>query len=144
MDTSPLVKEVAIDAPVSRVWQAITDKNQMKEWYFDLAEFKPEVGFEFSFEGGKEGGICYVHLCKITEVVPEKKLTYSWKYRGYEGMSYVTFELFDENGKTKLVLTHEGLHTFPESNPDLARHNFEEGWTSIIQKSLKEYLENKK
>ena len=26
----------------------------MKQWYFDLAEFKPEVGFKFQFMGGTE------------------------------------------------------------------------------------------
>jgi uncharacterized protein YndB with AHSA1/START domain len=141
MSTTPLIKEVVINAPVSKVWDAITKKEQMKQWYFDLAEFRPETGFEFSFEGGKDPNCMYLHLCKVTESIPNKKLAYTWKYDGYEGDSLVTFELFDENGKTRVVLTHTGLETFPESNPDLARHNFDEGWTWIIQKSLKEYLE---
>ncbi len=141
MDTTPLIKEVVINAPVSKVWDAITKKEQMKEWYFDLAEFRAEPGFEFRFEGGKDPNSMYLHICVITESIPNKKLAYSWKYDGYEGDSLVTFELFDENGKTRVVLTHTGLETFPESNPDLARHNFDEGWTYIIQKSLKEYLE---
>lgn len=142
METTPLIKEVTIDAPSSKVWSAITNKDEMKKWYFEIAEFRPEPGFEFSFIGGDDTK-SYLHLCKVTEVIPGKKLTYSWKYDGYEGMSYVTFELFGEGDKTRLVLTHEGLHTFPESNPDLARHNFAEGWNHIIGISLKEYLEKK-
>lgn len=142
MDTSPLVKEITIHAPASKVWRAITNKDEMKQWYFELAEFRPEVGFEFSFVGGDEKK-SYLHLCKVTDVIAGKKITYSWKYEGYEGMSYVTFELFDEGDKTRLVLTHEDLHTFPESNPDLARHNFDRGWTGITA-ALKDYLENEK
>lgn len=141
MSTTPLIKEVVINAPVSKVWDAITKKEQMKEWYFDLAEFHAEPGFEFSFEAGNPNCL-YLHLCKVTESIPNKKLAYTWKYSGYEGDSLVTFELFDEGGKTRVVFTHSGLETFPESNPDLARHNFDEGWTWNIQKSLKEYLEN--
>ena len=41
-----------LDAHISDVWTAITDKTWMKQWYFDLQEFKPEVGFTFEFVGG--------------------------------------------------------------------------------------------
>jgi|SRR4030095_184402 uncharacterized protein YndB with AHSA1/START domain len=141
MKTEPLVKEITINAPASKVWKAITDKDEMKQWYFDLAEFKPEVGFEFQFYAGEKDK-CYLHLCKVTEVITGKKLTYSWRYDGYAGNSFVTFELFDEGDKTRLKLTHEGLETFPsDENPDLARHNFERGWNQIIGESLKKYLE---
>src|SRR6185295_6121124 len=108
--------------------------------YFDLPKFKPEVGLEFQFSAGKDEKQ-YLHLCKITEVITGKKLTHSWRYDGYEGNSFVTFELFPEGNKTRLRLTHEGLETFPKSNPDLAKENFAEGWTSIIGTSLKEFLE---
>jgi len=114
----------------------------MKQWYFDLAEFKPEIGFEFQLYGGTEEKQ-YLHLCKITEVIPGKKLAYSWRYDGSEGNSLVTFELFAEGDKTRLKLTHEGLETFPKSNPDLAKENFVEGWISIIGTSQKKFIENK-
>jgi uncharacterized protein YndB with AHSA1/START domain len=112
----------------------------MKQWYFDLKEFKAEVGFEFQFLAGEEGK-SYLHLCKIKEVIVNKKLTYSWRYDGFEGDSFVTFELYEEGNKTKLKLTHEGLETFPASNPDFARQNFVMGWTDIIGVSLKEFVE---
>lgn len=137
---APLVIERTFDAAVDRVWQAITERSLMKQWYFDLAEFKPEPGFEFQFYGGTEERR-YLHLCKVVGVIPLKKITYSWRYDGYEGNSFVTFELFDEGMKTRLKLTHEGLGSFPKSNPDLARGNFVEGWTSLIGTSLKEFLE---
>jgi uncharacterized protein YndB with AHSA1/START domain len=139
MKAEPFVIERTYNAPVSKVWKAITDRDDMKQWYFELAEFKPEVGFEFTFTGGKDDRQ-YLHLCKITEVEVNKKLTYSWKYDGYEGISYVTWELFDEGGKTRLKLTHEGLETFPP-NPDFAKENFVAGWTDITGKNLKEFVE---
>lgn len=142
MQTDPFIIERTYNASIETVWQAITDKNKMKQWYFDLAEFKAEVGFEFSFTGGPPER-SYLHLCKVTEVVTGKKLTYSWRYDGNEGNSFVTFELFGEGNNTKLKLTHKGLETFPATNPDFAKENFVAGWNDIIGKSLKEFLEKR-
>ncbi len=140
--TEPIIKEVLLDAPVSRVWKAITDKADMKQWYFDLADFKPEVGFEFQFYGENEGRK-WLHLCKVTEVIPDKKLTYSWRYDGYPGNSFVTFDLLPEGNKTRLKLTHEGLETFPSDVPDFAKSNFKAGWEEIIGTSIKKFVEGK-
>ncbi len=142
MKANSIVIEKTFDAPVSKVWTAITDKNEMRKWYFDLKEFKPVVGFEFRFYGGTEENQ-YLHICEITAMEFEKKLTYSWRYDGYAGISFVTFELFKEGEKTKLRLTHDGVESFPADNSDFVRSNFVEGWTSLIQTSLKEYLEGK-
>ena len=129
-----------LDADISLVWKAITEKEMMKQWYFDLLEFKPEIGFTFEFTGGHEDGIQYNHICVVTEVEFEKKLTYSWKYEGYEGISYVTFELSEEDGKTKLNFSHKGISTFPYNNLDFALHNFEEGWDHFINNALPVFL----
>ena len=138
MKQEPFVIERIYQAPVDRVWRAITDKDQMKQWYFDIAEFRPEVGFEFQFEGQNEGRV-YLHLCKVTEVIKGKKLQYSWRYKGYEGLSYVTFELFSEGDRTRLKLTHEGLETFPDQ-PNFKRENFQAGWTALIGDLLPKFL----
>jgi uncharacterized protein YndB with AHSA1/START domain len=113
----------------------------MKQWYFNLKEFKPVVGFEFQFHGEGHEGEKYLHFCKITDVEKEKKLRYSWSYENYPGMSYVTFELFPEGNKTRLKLTHEGLETFPQDNKDFAKESFTAGWTELIGKLLKEHVE---
>ncbi|HLF35608.1 MAG TPA: SRPBCC domain-containing protein [Cyclobacteriaceae bacterium] len=136
----PVRVEKTYNASVEKVWKAITDKDQMKQWYFDLSEFKPVVGFEFEFKGQGSKGEQYTHHCRITEVVPLKRLTYSWAYEGYEGTSQVTFELFAEGNKTTLRLTHKGLHTFPD-HPDFARSSFNAGWTELITILLQKFLE---
>lgn len=141
MNPQPIIVERLFNAPISKIWKAITDKDEMKSWYFDLAEFKAEVGFKFQFLGGKDQETQYLHLCEITEVKVGKKLTYSWRYDGFVGNSYVTFELFKKGNKTLLKLTHEGIETFDKNNPDFAKGNFVEGWTHIVNIGLKEYLE---
>ncbi len=140
METVPFVIERTYNAPADRVWQAITDKDKMKEWYFKLEEFKPEIGFEFSFYGGSKEQQ-YLHLCKVTEVVSGKKLTHSWQYDNYPGESFVTWEVFAEGDKTRVKLTHRGLETFPQNNKDFARESFTKGWTHIVGTSLAGYVE---
>jgi uncharacterized protein YndB with AHSA1/START domain len=134
-----VVVERTLKAPVAKVWKALTDVDQMREWYFDLKEFKPEVGFEFEFVVEHEGN-SYHHLCCIAEVIPRKKIAYTWRYKGEPGDSLVTFELFGEGNKTRVKVTHTGIETFPKG-PAYARKNFEAGWTSIIGTELKQFVE---
>ena len=97
----------------------------MKQWYFPTLEtFKPEPGFTTEFNVHHEGKN-FIHMWKVTEVVPLKKISYEWKYGGYPGNSLVTFELLAQGDETILILTHAGLETFlPDINPDLAKENF--------------------
>ena len=141
MNAEPFVIERELDAPVATVWSAITDQTAIKKWFFEFEEFKPEVGFEFQFSG-EDKGVTFLHHCKVTEVVPQKKLAYSWRYDGYEGDSLVTFELFPVGDKTRIKLTHTGLETFPKL-PSFAKENFAKGWTSLIGELLKNFVEKR-
>lgn len=139
--STPLIIERTYNAPKDLVWQAITDNKLMKQWYFNMADFKPEVGFEFSFSGHGSDGTEYVHLCKILEVVPGEKLSHSWRYRDQPGDSVVTFELFEDGNGTRLKLTHTGLETFPQKSKDFGVDSFTAGWTHILGTGLKEFSE---
>ena len=141
MDKGTVVVEQAYSAPIARVWSALTEKDRMKQWYFDIAEFRPERGFEFRFVAGTEEKK-WLHICKITEVIPGKRLRHSWRYDGITGISYVTFELFDEGKGTRLRLTHSGLETFPTEPPDFTEESFSKGWTYLTGTSLKDYLDS--
>lgn len=140
MSTSPLVIEQLVQAPAARIWQALTNKNEMKLWYFTLDDFKAEPGFEFSFPGQGAKGQQYIHLCKVLQVIPLQKLQYSWQYKGYPGYSVVTFELIQQGAGTLVRVTHEGLDSFPKDNPDFAPQSFQQGWTSLIGKYLPEFV----
>jgi uncharacterized protein YndB with AHSA1/START domain len=137
--TEAIIVERIFNAPVTRVWKALTDVDQMRQWYFDLKEFKPQVGFEFEFIVEHEGN-SYHHLCRVTEVIPEKKVAYTWRYKDEPGDSLVTFDLSPEGEKTRLKLTHTGIETFPRT-PAYARKNFETGWTTILDSELRQFVE---
>jgi uncharacterized protein YndB with AHSA1/START domain len=143
MSHQPFIIERVFDAPVTRIWDALTRNEEMKKWYFSLSDFKPVVGFEFQFTGKTDENTEYLHLCRVTEVIAGKKLAYSWRYDGHPGNSIVTFELFEEGSKTRLRLTHAGLESFASSGNDFREENFAGGWTFILDRSLKEFVEGK-
>jgi uncharacterized protein YndB with AHSA1/START domain len=139
--TDPFSIERIFDAPVARVWRAITEPADMKQWYFELEQFRPEPGFEFDFTV-EHLGKAYHHLCKVTEVIQQKRLVYSWRYEGCAGDSRVSFDLFAQGERTRLRLTHLGLESFPRL-PEYDRKNFASGWTELIGTSLKQFVEAK-
>jgi len=140
MTYDPIVIERTFDAKAEQIWKAITDKNEMKQWYFDISEFKPEPGFVFTFHAGDEKKQ-YLHICTVMEVIPDKKISYTWAYENIPVETLVTFELEAEDDKTTLKLTHVGVENFPVENNEFAKENFIEGWTHIIGTALKDYLE---
>lgn len=140
MDKKILVIERGYEAPIEKVWEAITNKDQMKHWYFEVSDFKAEVGFEFQFYGESDEKE-YLHKCTVVEAEPKTKISYTWSYDGYIGQSLVTFELFSEDkNKTRLKLTHSGTDTFL-SHPDFAQANFNERWNNILGQSLRDFVE---
>ena len=142
MKDEPVIVERVYQAPVKTVWEAITDVDKMKQWYFPmLEEFEPEVGFETRFDVGHNDKV-FVHIWKVKEVEPLKKISYEWKFGGYPGDSVVSWELFPDGEGTKIVLTHAGVESFRNDlHPDLAKHNFVAGWTGFIGTKLKEFVE---
>jgi uncharacterized protein YndB with AHSA1/START domain len=61
MKSKPLVIEQEFRAPVELLWRAITDKELMKKWYFDIPDFKLELGTKFHFEGSAERCAIYIY-----------------------------------------------------------------------------------
>lgn len=140
MENKAVVIERILNAPVSTVWKAISDVKEMRKWYFELEEFKPEVGFKFTFTGCADEGVEYKHLCEVTESVKEKRLTHSWTYEGYPGSSFVTWELEKQGDKTLLKLTHSGIESFAANGVSFTSKSFTEGWTGFAD-ALETYLE---
>ena len=140
---SPIVVEQRFNASPSKVWKAITEIHQMRQWFFENIEaFEPKVGFTTKFVVENEGRI-FRHLWGITEVTPKKKICYNWKYEGYTGDSIVTFTLSTNNNYTQLRLTHQVTADFPQDIPEFKRESCLDGWNYFIKKRLNEYLASK-
>lgn len=141
MHNNVIVKE-RVNAPVEKVWNAITNKDDMKVWYFDIPDFAPVMHQEFSFyEPGNEKK--YHHYGEVLEVIPNKKLKHSWSYPDIsKEKTIVKWELEEDGDGTVVTLTHKGLENLEHLGDDFATKNFEKGWTEIVNSSLKNFLEN--
>lgn len=138
---TPITVQYKINAPAGKVWNALTDKNEMKSWYFDIQDFVLETGKEFNFYEPGEAKK-YHHQCKILEIIPNQKLKHTWAYPELsEAVTTVTWELQEEDTGTLLTLTHENTDGFNGLGENFSKESFTEGWNGIIGQSLKEYLE---
>jgi ketosteroid isomerase-like protein/uncharacterized protein YndB with AHSA1/START domain len=138
---NPVIVEQTYKSTIRKVWNAITDENKMRKWYFEnIKSFKPVVGFETEFTA-QSNGIDYLHIWKITDVVSEKRITYKWKFGGFPGEALVTFEISKDNNLTKLRLTEVGIESFPQNDPDFSRKSWIDGWNYFICERLKDYLD---
>ena len=141
-DDEPVVVEQSFDQPIDLLWRAVTEIDQMRSWFFEnIPDFRPETGFKTSFNV-QANDRDYFHLWEITEVTPNKKITYSWKYKSIEGDGTVIFELFKEGEQNLLRLTNLGLETFPGNIPEFTRESCEGGWKYFINGRLKAYLDS--
>jgi uncharacterized protein YndB with AHSA1/START domain len=138
---NPIIVEQTFNTPVNVIWKAITELDQMHQWFFEnIPDFKPEVGFKTQFNV-HSGELNFMHLWKITAVQPLKKITYNWKYENYKGDSFVHFELFEQKSGSMLRLTTEITENFTANIPEFKPESCRAGWEYFIQKNLKAYLE---
>jgi len=124
-----------IKAPPARVWAAITQPDLMLQWWGPdagptlsvVADVRPAGRFSVVFRllNGEEHNPTGIYR----EVVPEKKLVFTWDLPGaLEPESLVTFRLEPIVGGTELTLTHERL---PDAEA-CASHEY--GWSGLLDK----------
>jgi uncharacterized protein YndB with AHSA1/START domain len=137
----PIIVEEIYEAPLKKVWSALTNIEQMRQWYFgNIPDFKPEVGFETQFDVQSETRV-FPHQWRVTEVLPPRMITYTWRFDGYQGDSFVVFELFEHKNATKLRLSVQILESFPEDIPEFTSESCIAGWNFFLKERLKEFLE---
>lgn len=139
----PVIVEQKFKFPLETLWNAITDVNEMRQWFFNnIPAFKPVVGFITEFDVSVENRL-FLHQWEITKVIPLKVIEYNWKYKDYQGDSYVTFELSKLNEYTQLTLKTRVVEDFQDSIPEFTRESCLQGWNYFIKSSLSNYLINK-
>ncbi|MFD0860887.1 SRPBCC domain-containing protein [Sungkyunkwania multivorans] len=115
---NPIIVEQSFTVPVAAVWNAVTEHEQMVQWYFEnIPDFRPELGFatEFNVSTGERD---FLHHWEITEVIPQKKISYTWNYPDYEAEGIVSFELFEQDQNSLLRLSCFGIDNFPQDIPE--------------------------
>jgi uncharacterized protein YndB with AHSA1/START domain len=124
-----------IKASPAKVWAAITQPKLMMQWWGPdagptlsaEADVRPGGRFSIVFRllNGEEHNPTGVYR----EVVPEKKLVFTWEWAGMpERESLVTFRLEPFDGGTEFTLIHERL---PDEE---ACKSHEAGWAGLLDK----------
>lgn len=123
------------------LWAAITQVDQMKQWYFaELVEFEPKVGFATQFTVECDGRE-FRHRWTVTKVEDGKMISYAWDYEGIPGKSEVHWRLDEAAEGTRLELTHQETEAFPPEDPLFTRESCLAGWEFFLADTLPEYLE---
>ena len=136
----PIVVEASFNKSANDLWKALTNIKEMKKWYFEvLDDFQPEVGFKTAFKVQSENRT-FTHQWEVIEVVPEKKITYSWRFPEFPGVSTSCFEVFGDQNTSRLQLTILVQANFPEDIPEFKRESCIGGWDYFIHANLKEYM----
>jgi len=140
-------KEITLNAPVSRVWRALTDSREFGEWF--------GVDMRGPFVPGKEstGQLTipgYEHItwrAVIQKIEPETLFSFTWHPYGIdknvdysvEEPTLVEFRLTPTAAGTHLRLVESGFDKVPASRRDEAFRMNDGGWTAQM-KSIEEYV----
>lgn len=137
----PIILEFIYNKPIQEVWEAITQPEKMKNWFFEqMEDFKPEVGFETVFPLYSEDRT-FTHMWKVFAVETLQKLTTEWTYSEYAGKGHVTFLVEKRNdNSTKLTLINEVMVDFPTNIPEFTRDSCIAGWNYFLKERLTTYL----
>jgi uncharacterized protein YndB with AHSA1/START domain len=133
--TRDIVVEDVVPQPPERVWKALTRADLISRWLMPN-DFEPVVGKRFTFKTQPMGDWDGVVHCQVLEVVPLKRLVYSWqggtesnaKY-GSRLDSVVTWTLEAKGRGTRIRMVHAG---FRSPDNDFAYDAMNSGWGRII------------
>jgi uncharacterized protein YndB with AHSA1/START domain len=118
------------------VWEYLTKAELISQWLMEN-DFLPIIGYDFQFRTRpfpdlNFDGIVY---CKVLEIIPFKKLSYSWKCGPGNNVitldSIVVWTLHPKDNGTELFLEHIG---FKEIENFAVHSIMDEGWLKNIQK----------
>jgi len=136
----PIIITKSYNCPTDKLWSALTDITEMKQWYFeDMPDFKPEVGFSTSFLIVNEGRH-FTHYFEVLEVEPLKMIKYTFDIKEYDGDGYVVFEIVPKESGSQLTLTSVVTKPYPEDIPEFKRESGVAGWEWFLEERLRKYL----
>jgi len=134
---SEIKNEWMYGQPPAEVWEYLTQAELIASWLMPN-DFKPIQGNEFQFRTKPIPSLDLdgIFQCKVLEIIPSQKLTYSWKGGPGDGSitldTIVEWTLQKQGSGSKLLLRQTG---FNDSNLSIfdAMTN---GWASNIQKMM--------
>ena len=138
-----IVREITIDAPASKIFIALTDPNQLTQWWGSDDQYRTakmeadvRVGGHWRTTGKDAAGGDFAVEGEYFTVQPPHLLEFTWRH-DWEGAdrveTRVRYELIERNGGTLVRVTHSGFQS-EESRDDHGR-----GWAQVLD-WLKTYV----
>ena len=120
-------REILIHAELAKVWEHISDPKKIAGWLMPN-DFEERIGKAFSLDCNEHGIIS----CVVKEIVPSRKLVYSFESKATKVETLVTFTLTPEEGGTRVTLIHSGWDALPPEEQGVSEL-FGEGWGGALQ-----------
>ena len=134
-------ESIIIDAPINRVWRALTDPEWIKQWFFGVeTETDWKKGSPIVHRGEYQGKP-YEDKGIILEIDPPTLLVHShWSPASGvpdapENYEQVSWQLSDHEGRTELVISESNLAS------EEAKSVSEQNWRMVLE-NLKRLLES--
>lgn len=137
--TKTIKHQFSFSHPPETVWEYLTKPELMEQWLMKN-DFQPIVGLDFQFRTNPIPSLDFdgIFYCKVLEIVPFKKLSYSWKSGPGEGKitldSVVVWKLEASDKGTELFLEHSGFAK--KENLDFY-NGLMHGWVEKLNKIAK-------
>lgn len=129
-------KSVIIDAPIEKVWQAVSTSDGIASWWMPNT-FQAFVGHEFVLRTGQLGD----SPCRVTQVSPPNSIEFDW-----DEDWHLAFELKALSDKrTEFSIIHSGWNV-KEKNRFGQQYSkiwpvMDEGWEKIVKIRFVGYVE---
>ena len=107
-----------------KVWRALTDPALLAEWLLPVFDLALEPGAAFMFKTQPFPGWDGTVNCRMVEIDPHRKLSYTWVVGNMEIDTIVTFTLAPTASGTRLSLVQSGFNPEQKQNFGGARY----GW----------------
>lgn len=129
-NTSDLLPDIRhtfeLDASILTVWQAVTTSEMLAQWLMPN-DLQLTLGHTFNFRSQPMGDWDGVIQCKLTELEPPNRISFSWSAMNMN--HHVSFVLNEKDGKTQFTLVHSGW-----SQPSaMFRGIMDEGWVKNVE-----------
>ena len=134
-------KKVTINAPINKVWEALTNPRKLETWMLVPTDFEPEKGRKFIFKGTADENWDGIISCSVKEIIENEKLVFTWNSQLINAETLVSISLKEINGKTELTLIHSGWDKVP-ANAEMVRGHHNVGWDLRLFEKIKELVEN--
>jgi uncharacterized protein YndB with AHSA1/START domain len=125
---------VTYPQPPRDVWRALTDRELLSQWLMPN-DFEPRIGHRFTFHAPPAPGFDGIVHCEVLELVPEQRLTISWRGGGID--TVVTFALEPAGSGTLLRFSHTGFSGVKGRLIALLLSN---GWGKMLRNRLPSLL----